>query len=127
MVWMVNSSLCAACGEGFAVGLVRVWLFVGVRSAGFLLASFSAFTSKQPRHRPTTPKFDVNLKKLMPFPELEALAAQALLTAVVAVADLPGLGPGAKPTVMAPKGQVRSLVDNHLEYPSSLGLASGGV
>ena len=85
---MDNSSLCAACGEGFAVGLFRVWVFVGVRSAGFLLASFSAFTSKQPRHRPTTPKFDVNLKKLMPFPELEALAAQALLTAVVGF--LPG-------------------------------------
>eukprot|EP01047_Picozoa_sp_COSAG01_P095753 COSAG01_NODE_26393_length_715_cov_1.659091_1_plen_176_part_00 len=41
-------------------------------------------------------------------------AAQTLLSAVIAIADLPGLGPGAKPTVMAPKGQVRSLVDNHL-------------
>jgi hypothetical protein len=114
MVWMDNSSLWAGCGEGFAVGLVRVWWFVVVRSVGFLLASVSAFTSKRPRPRPTTPQVDVILKKLMPFPELEALAAQSLLTAVVAVADLPGLGPGAKPTVMAPKGQVRSLVDNHL-------------
>jgi len=88
MVWMDNSSLWAGCGEGFAVGLVRVWWFVVVRSVGFLLASVSAFTSKRPRPRPTTPQVDVILKKLMPFPELEALAAQSLLTAVVAVADL---------------------------------------
>ena len=45
----------------------------------------------------------------MPFPELEAQAAQALLVAAVAAGDLPGMGPGAKPSVMAPKGQVRSL------------------
>ena len=58
---------------------------------------------------------DVKISKLnMPFPELEAQAAQALLTAVVAAGNLPGMGPGAKPTVMAPKGQVRSLVDGHL-------------
>ena len=89
MVWMDNSSLCAACGEGFAFGLVRVWLFVGVRSVGFLLASVSAFTSKQPRPRPTTLQVDVNLKKLMPFPEHEAQAAQTLLSAVIAITDLP--------------------------------------
>jgi hypothetical protein len=82
MVWMDNSFLWAGCGEGFAVGLVRVWWFVVVRSVGFLLASVSAFTSKRPRPRPTTPQVDVILKKLMPFPELEALAAQSLLTAV---------------------------------------------
>ena len=40
----------------------------------------------------------------MPFPELEAQAAQALLVAAVAAGDLPGMGPGAKPSVMAPKG-----------------------
>ena len=107
MVWMDNSSLWAGCGEGFAVGLVRVWLFVGGRSFGFLLVPVSAFTSKQPRHRPTTTKVDVTLKKLMPFPEHEAQAAQTLLSAVIAITDLPGMGPGAKPTVMAPKGQVR--------------------
>ena len=50
----------------------------------------------------------------MAFPEHEAQAAQALITAAVAAGNLPGMGPGAKPTIMAPKGQVRSLADNNL-------------
>ena len=110
---MFNSPLWAGCGGVVAVGLVWVWLFVGVRSVGFLLASVSAFTSKQPRPRPTTPQLTSTSKSslAMPFPELEAQAAQALLVAAAAAGDLPGMGPGAKPSVMAPKGQVRSLYE----------------
>ena len=99
-------------GARRAVGLVWVWWFVVARLVGSRFGSASSQANLPQQRQPTTTtQSDVKISKLnMPFPELEAQAAQALLTAVVAAGNLPGMGPGAKPTVMAPKGQVRSLV-----------------
>ncbi len=94
---MSNSSLRVAGGGGFAVGLVWVWWFVGARFVGFLLASASS-AHKQAYHDNRRRRLTSSSKSslAMPFPELEAQAAQALLVAAVAAGNLPGMGPGAK-------------------------------